>query len=65
MVSLAVIGLIVLALLVAALAGAAAGVRLAGKDLGNALAAMMGAFFGPTAVVPATLVGLLVLMWLK
>ena len=41
--------------------GAAAGVRLAGKDLGNDLAAVMGAMFGPTAVVPAVLLGLLVL----
>ena len=41
--------------------GAVAGVRLAGKDLGNELAAMMGAMFGPTAAVPAVLVGLVVL----
>lgn len=41
--------------------GALAGVRLAGKDLGNELAAMMGAMFGPTAAVPAVLVGLVVL----
>ena len=41
--------------------GAVAGVRLAGKDLGNELAAMMGAMFGPTAVLPAVLVGLIVL----
>lgn len=41
--------------------GAIAGMRLAGKDLGNELAALMGALFGPTAVVPAVLVGLVVL----
>ena len=41
--------------------GALAGVRLAGKDLGNELAAMMGAMFGPTAAVPAVLLGLVVL----
>lgn len=41
--------------------GALAGMRLAGKDLGNELAAMMGAMFGPTAAVPAVLAGLVVL----
>ena len=41
--------------------GAVAGVRLAGKDLGNELAARVGAMFGPTAVLPAVLVGLIVL----
>jgi hypothetical protein len=47
---------------VAAMAGGAlAGLRLAGKDLGAELAALMGAMFGPTAAVPAVLVGLIVL----
>ena len=57
--------LVLLALVVAAVAGAAAGMRLAGKDLGNALASMMGGFFGPTTVVPAAVLSLIVLMWLK
>lgn len=43
--------------------GAAAGVALAGKDLGNQLAALMGGMFGPTAVLPAAAIGLIVL-WL-
>ncbi|MFC4252986.1 hypothetical protein [Sinimarinibacterium flocculans] len=48
---------------IAALAGGAlAGLKLAGKDLGNDLASLMGAMFGPTAAVPAVLVGLIVLM---
>lgn len=47
----------VLVALVLSMAGGA----LAGKDLGNELAAMMGAMFGPTAAVPAVLVGLIVL----
>lgn len=55
---------IVVAFVVSMLGGAIAGVRLAGKDLGNELAAMMGAMFGPTAVVPAVLVGLAVLFLL-
>lgn len=36
--------------------GALAGVKLAGKDLGNQLAAMMGAMFGPMGAVPGILV---------
>ncbi len=56
----AVIWLLVVALLSVA-GGAATGVALAGKDLGNDLAAMMGGMFGPTAAVPAAAVGLFVL----
>lgn len=41
--------------------GAAAGMALAGKDLGNSLAAAMGALFGPVAAVPGVLIGLVVL----
>ena len=62
---LKIVELVLLSLLVAAGAGALAGVQLAGKDLGNALAGMMGGFFGPTAVVPAAVVSLALLMWLK
>ncbi|MES2957641.1 MAG: hypothetical protein V4792_05600 [Pseudomonadota bacterium] len=50
-----------IAFVLAVVGGAIAGVRLAGKDLGNELAAMMGAMFGPTAAVPAVAVALLVL----
>lgn len=57
--------LLALALVLGIAGGAAAGVRLAGKDLGNALAAMMGGFFGPTAVAPAAAVGLGLLCWLR
>jgi hypothetical protein len=39
--------------------GALAAMRLAGRDLGNELAALMGAMFGPVAAVPAVLAGLL------
>ena len=51
----------VVAIVLSIVGGAIAGVRLAGKDLGNELAAMMGGMFGPTAVVPAVLLGLIVL----
>ncbi|MFY8082727.1 MAG: hypothetical protein ACOVN7_03240 [Rubrivivax sp.] len=59
-----VVGLLSLFLLAGALAlaaGALSGMRLAAEALGKELAAMMGAFYGPTAVLPATVVGLLIL----
>ena len=45
-------------------AGALSGVVLAGKDLGNDLAAAMGAMFGPVAAVPGILIGLILLAFL-
>jgi hypothetical protein len=61
---LTAIGLVVLALALAMLGGAASGARIAGQYLGNALAAMMGAFYGPAAVVPAVLLGVALLaLW--
>ncbi len=41
--------------------GAIGGVLLAGKDLGYQLAAMIGGLFGPVGVLPAVVLGLLVL----
>jgi len=55
------IGLTLLALLLALAGGAASGLRIGAEALGKELAALMGAFFGPTAVLPAVLVGLAVL----
>jgi hypothetical protein len=54
----------VLTLLLSLCGGALAGVVLAGKDLGNGLAATMGALFGPVAATPAVLVALALLAWL-
>ncbi len=54
----------VTALLLAMTGGALAGVRLAGKHLGNNLAAMMGMLFGPSAVVPGVLLGLIILAFI-
>ena len=51
----------ILAALLAIAGGAVASVKLAGKDLGNTLAAMMGAMFGPVAVVPGVVIGLIIL----
>ena len=50
-----------IAIIVSIAAGALAGMQLAGKDLGNSLAALMGAMYGPVAAVPGILVGLIVL----
>jgi hypothetical protein len=46
-------------------AGMLSGLKMGGKAIGNDLAAMMGALCGPTAVVPAIFIGLLLLAWLR
>ena len=53
--------LLLLALVLALAGGALTGVRIGAAALGRELAALMGAFFGPTAVLPASIVGLGVL----
>ena len=45
-------------------AGAVSGIALGGKDLGNSLAALMGAMYGPVAAVPGILFGLIVLAFI-
>ncbi len=54
------IGLVMLAVLLAMAGGALSGMKLAGEHLGNELAAMTGAFFGPMPVLPAAVVGIIV-----
>jgi hypothetical protein len=54
-----------IAFLVAMVGGAIAGVRLAGKDLGTEVAALLGAMFGPSGAVPGVLVGLVILAVLQ
>lgn len=54
----------VVSILLSVAAGAVSGVVLAGKDLGNSLAALMGAMFGPVAAAPGILVALIVLAFL-
>jgi len=58
---LAIIGLLALALVLAIVGGALAGIRIGGEHLGRELAAMVGAFYGPAAVLPAAIVGLIIL----
>jgi hypothetical protein len=55
------LGLLVLALLLAVVAGALSGLKLGAEALGKELAALMGAFYGPTAALPACVVGLVIL----
>jgi hypothetical protein len=61
MTAMSLVGLIALALALALVAGAASGLKIGADALGKELAALMGAFFGPTAALPAVLVGLGVL----
>ena len=60
-----VLGLVVLGLLIAMAAGAVGGLRIGADALGKELAALLGAFYGPTSVLPAVLIGLLVLYFAK
>jgi hypothetical protein len=59
------LGLLALALVVAVAAGAASGVKIGAEALGKELAAMMGAFYGPTAVLPAAALGLAILYFVR
>jgi hypothetical protein len=56
-----VVAMIVLGLVLALVAGGASGMRIGADSLGKELAAMMGALFGPSAALPAVIVGLAVL----
>jgi len=55
---------VLLSLALGAAGGALTGMRIAGEFLGNGLAALMGAMFGPVSVVPAAILGLAFLEWL-
>ena len=65
MTALGLLGLLALALVLALAAGAAAGLKIGAEALGKELAALMGAFYGPTAVMPAAVIGLAVLYFLR
>lgn len=53
--------LLIIGLVSGAVGGAIGGIIVGGKALGNELAALMGAFFGPVATAPGVLIGLIVL----
>jgi hypothetical protein len=65
MTALGLLGLLVLALVLALAGGAITGMKIGADALGKELAAMMGAFYGPTAVLPAAAVGLAVLYFVR
>ena len=52
---------LVLAAALSVIGGAIGGVLVGGKDLGNQLAAMIGGLFGPAGVIPAVIIGLVIL----
>ena len=52
--------MIVAAALAGAAGGAATGVKIGGQAMGNQIAAVMGGFFGLSAVVPAAFVAVLI-----
>ncbi|MBS1954519.1 MAG: hypothetical protein JST89_10040 [Cyanobacteria bacterium SZAS-4] len=52
------------ALVFSSAAGALSAMKLAGKDIGNELALMMGSAFGPLAAVPSVLIGLIILKFI-
>lgn len=54
-------GIALLGIVLGIAGGAVAGWRLAGKDLGESFAALMGGLFSSTAVIPGVVVGLIVL----
>jgi hypothetical protein len=58
---LTAVGLVLLGLILAIVGGAVSGMRIGGEYLGQELAAMMGAFFGPASVVPAVALGVVIL----
>jgi hypothetical protein len=62
---LTLLGLMALGLVLALAAGAASGMKIGAEALGKELAAMMGAFYGPTAALPAVLLGLLILYFAR
>lgn len=62
---LGLLGLLALALVLALAAGAITGLKIGAEALGKELAALMGAFYGPTAVMPAAVVGLAVLYFIR
>lgn len=52
---------LVASLLCGGVAGSLSALKLAGKDIGNELALMMGSVFGPLGAVPGIIIGLIVL----
>lgn len=62
---LTAIKLLLLVAVLSVAAGAMTGIKIGGEFLGKQLAAMMGGFYGPVAVLPAALLVLVLLCVLK
>ncbi len=58
---LSLVAIALLGIVFGIVGGAVAGWRLAGKDLGESFAVLMGGLFSSTAVIPGVVVGLIVL----
>ncbi len=56
---------VLIATVLSMIGGAIGGMLLAGKDIGYDFSAILGGLFGPTGVIPAILLGLLVLNFWK
>ena len=56
---------LLIALIAALAGGAVGGILVGGKHMGNELAAMMGAFFGPIAAIPGIVLGLVILVFMS
>ncbi|WYM01750.1 MAG: hypothetical protein ACSI46_18875 [Gloeotrichia echinulata DVL01] len=56
---------VLVATVLSMIGGAIGGMLLAGKDIGYNFSAILGGFFGPTGVIPAILLGLLLLNLLQ
>jgi hypothetical protein len=56
---------VIIATIFSMIGGAIGGIILAGKDLGYQLAAILGGIFGPAGVIPAVILGLVVLNLLR
>ncbi|MBL4682279.1 MAG: hypothetical protein JKY88_16365 [Pseudomonadales bacterium] len=53
-----------IAVVIGAIGGAIGGIIVGGKHIGYELAAMMGGFYGPIAVVPGVLLALIILFFI-
>ena len=62
---LTAVELLVLATILSAAAGIVTGIKVGGRLLARRLAALMGAFYGPIAVIPAALLGVIIFGLLK
>jgi uncharacterized membrane protein len=56
---------LIIAIVISMIAGAVGGMMLAGKEIGYSFAATIGSLFAPAGVIPAIILGLLMLSFLS